>query len=79
MTIETVGLSDQERIALMQVAADLIAAAASGRPSPDWRWLGIPAEDHAREGGAYAALGAVFDRVAEVYAEKKGLPQISGA
>ncbi len=79
MTNETVGLSDQEQIALMQVAVDLIAAAAAGRPSPDWHWLGIPAEDHGREGGAYAVLGAVFDRVAEVYAEKKGLPQISGA
>ncbi len=79
MTNETVGLSDQERIALMQVAVDLISAAGSGRQSPDWHWLGIPADDYGREGGAYAALGAVFDRVAEVYAEKKGLPQISGA
>ena len=79
MTDETAGLSDRERLALMQVAADLISAAGCGRQSPDWRWLGIPAGDHDREGGAYAALGAVFDRVAEIYAEKKGLPQISGA
>jgi hypothetical protein len=79
MTNETVGLSDHERVALMQVAVALISAAGSGRPSPDWHWLGIAADDHGREGGAYAVLGAVFDRVAEVYAEKKGLPQISGA